>query len=219
MGSKILELGYQSSSNNAENRLHSFNFLIKEGDLVSIYGRNGSGKSAILNNLMGIDRIKDFFCTFNGKNLSSSSTEDMVKHGFAYIPQRDFVNPILTVSEFLELPYFFGKNKHNNYALKDAISIWGEDSFLNREEQLCGNLSGGEKKILALLRAFINKPEVIVIDDFAANLSVESMLRLEKLFEYYLNSGGIILLASEMGSYNSALGRKYIIEEFEVKVF
>lgn len=150
--------------------LHKVNLKIMDGEITTIIGPNGSGKSTIIKSVCGIADIFSGSIFLDKRNIKSTSTSKLIDLGIAYIPQGKNTFDQLTILENLELGGEFLNNKE---LLKTRIEeIFNKYPILEkRKNKLAYGLSGGEKQMLALGRALIQKPRVIILDEPSIGLS------------------------------------------------
>ncbi|MEM8923786.1 MAG: ABC transporter ATP-binding protein [Actinomycetota bacterium] len=138
------------------------------GELVGIIGPNGAGKSTLLKSLFGLIPVRSGSVTFRGEDITRKSAHELVSLGIGYVPQTQNVFPSLTVSENLEMGVFL-----NPKTFKDRLAFVGEmfPRLAERINQRAGSLSGGERQMLAMGRALMADPKVLLLDEPSAGLS------------------------------------------------
>ena len=148
--------------------LNECSLELREGELIGIIGPNGAGKSTLLKALFGLLSIRDGSVTYRGDDISDASAHELVENGIGYVPQRDNVFPSLTVEENLEMGAFLRpKDVSDNIDyVVEMFPRLGE-----RLGQRAGSLSGGERQMLAMGRALMMRPSVILLDEPSAGLS------------------------------------------------
>jgi branched-chain amino acid transport system ATP-binding protein len=141
---------------------------LRRGELIGIIGPNGAGKSTLLKALFGLLSIREGKVLYEGVDISSASAHELVERGIGYVPQRDNVFPSLTVEENLEMGAFLRPK-----TVKDRIEYVCEmfPRLAERLDQRAGSLSGGERQMLAMGRALMMDPSVILLDEPSAGLS------------------------------------------------
>ena len=149
------------------NILQGVDLVVHEGEIVSIIGPNGAGKSTLLKAIMSLIKVSAGRFFVNGVEKTNLATHQIVTEGIGYVPQVSNVFPSLTIEENLEIGSWSVKNK------KDALkSIYSNFQMLSeRKKDKAGNLSGGQRQILALARALITSPELLLLDEPSAGLS------------------------------------------------
>jgi len=141
---------------------------LRQGELIGIIGPNGAGKSTLLKALFGLLDVREGQVLYRGDDISDASAHELVDRGIGYVPQRDNVFPALTVEENLEMGAFLRPKTFRSRV--DYVS----DLFprlAERLKQRAGSLSGGERQMLAMGRALMMDPEVILLDEPSAGLS------------------------------------------------
>jgi branched-chain amino acid transport system ATP-binding protein len=141
---------------------------LRQGELIGIIGPNGAGKSTLLKALFGLLDIREGYVTFKGEDISTAQAHELVAKGIGYVPQRDNVFPSLTVSENLEMGVFLRPK-----ILRERLEFVSDmfPRLAERMRQRAGSLSGGERQMLAMGRALMMEPEVILLDEPSAGLS------------------------------------------------
>jgi branched-chain amino acid transport system ATP-binding protein len=148
--------------------LNECSLELRRGELIGIIGPNGAGKSTLLKALFGLLSVRDGVVLYKGENISDSPAHELVEKGIGYVPQRDNVFPALTIEENLEMGAFLRPKQFTRQRdfVCDMFPRLGE-----RLKQRAGSLSGGERQMLALGRALMMDPEVILLDEPSAGLS------------------------------------------------
>ena len=176
MSKAIIEVnGLASGYVKGLNILQGVDLVLKEKEIVSIIGPNGAGKSTLLKAIMGIIPVFGGKIFLNGQELKEIKSYELVNQGIAYVPQVLNVFPSLTVQENLEMGIWGKKQKSS---IDDIYNMFGV--LLERKKERAGNLSGGQRQLLAIGRALISKPDVILLDEPSAGLSP---LAIEEVFE------------------------------------
>jgi len=176
------------------NILQGVDLVVKEKEIVSIIGPNGAGKSTLLKAIMGLIDISGGRFYINGIEKTNLATHKIVNEGIGYVPQVANVFPSLTIEENLEIGSW-SLNKNQKESLK---RIYEKFSLLrDRKKDKAGNLSGGQRQILALARALITKPNLLLLDEPSAGLSPVAINEVFSIINDINKSGVSILLVEQ----------------------
>tara|TARA_B100000161_G_scaffold99465_1_gene70175 strand:- start:36 stop:752 length:717 start_codon:yes stop_codon:yes gene_type:complete len=193
------------------NILQGVDLIVNEKEIVSIIGPNGAGKSTLLKAIMGIINISGGRFFINGVEKTNTPTHQIVKEGVGYVPQVENVFPSLTIEENLEIGSWSVKDN-----IKQSISKIFDDFPMLKERQRdkAGNLSGGQRQILALARALVTSPSILLLDEPSAGLSP---VAIKEVFEIVkeINSRGVAILLVEQNA-SRALNfsdRGYVLDQ------
>ncbi len=150
------------------NILNGVNLELAPGELVGIIGPNGAGKSTMLKALFGLISVTSGDVIYKGDDISNLKAHELVERGIGYVPQNNNVFPSLTVEENLEMGLFLrpSRTKERIAVVTEMFPRLGE-----RLKQRAGSLSGGERQMLAMGRALMMEPEVLLLDEPSAGLS------------------------------------------------
>ena len=163
--------------------LSSVSFDVKVGELTAVIGSNGAGKSTLLRTLSGLKSATTGTATWKGHNLLHGKAESHVRHGVAHVSEGKSVIPELTVEENLDLGAIWRRNKGEATATKREVF----ELFPRLEERRRQNtetLSGGERQMLAIGRALMSKPELLLLDEPSLGLAP---LLVKQIFESIVN--------------------------------
>jgi neutral amino acid transport system ATP-binding protein len=176
--------------------LQGVNFRIYPGELVAVIGPNGAGKSTLAKTIFGLLTPRQGKMTFKGKNITGLKSDQIVQQGMCYVPQIANVFPTLTVEENLEMGAFIRKDSLQ--PLKDKIFA-KFPVLANRRRQRAGTLSGGERQMLAMGKALMLEPSLLLLDEPSAALSP---LLVSNVFEQIqqINQGGTAIVLVEQNA-------------------
>lgn len=175
---------------------------VNEGKIVTLVGANGAGKSTTLRSIVGLTKPKGGTISFEGKNLLTIQTKELVKMGITLVPEGRRVFPNLTVLENLKLGAYYRNDESN---IKSDLE-WIYSLFPRLKErtwQLSGTLSGGEQQMLAVGRALMSRPRLMMMDEPSLGLAP---IIVKEIFEIIkqVNKQGVTILLIEQNA-NAAL--------------
>ena len=152
------------------NAIKGVSFEVNEGEVVSLIGANGAGKTTILHTITGLLKPKSGSVMFEGKELTTTPAHEIVKLGMAHVPEGRRVFADLSVYDNLMLGAYTRKDK--NEIAKTLEMVYERFPRLEeRKKQIAGTLSGGEQQMLAMGRALMSKPRIILMDEPSMGLS------------------------------------------------
>lgn len=180
------------------------------GELVSVIGPNGAGKSTLIKSLFGLVPVRGGAVRFRGEDVIGAQTHRLVEAGIGYVPQTENVFPTLTVEENLEMGAYLRPKiiKERYEELFDWFPILAE-----RRGQRAGTMSGGQRQLVALARALMLEPALLLLDEPSAGLSPANV---DVIFEriQLINSKGVAILMVEQNARRALAmsDRGYVLE-------
>jgi branched-chain amino acid transport system ATP-binding protein len=176
--------------------LHNIDLDIKRGSIVSFIGPNGAGKSTLLKALMGIVGTPKGKIKLNDKEITTIPVEQRVQEGIAFVPQGNRVFTELTVRENLEIGgYLRNDKKKISDVFSEIVTLFPD--LKDRFDKNAGVLSGGEKQQLALARALMVEPGILLLDEPSLGLSPKNVTVAFNLIEYINKMRGTTILIVE----------------------
>jgi branched-chain amino acid transport system ATP-binding protein len=179
--------------------LHGISFEIKQGDIVALLGSNGAGKTTTLKTIMRLledDQPEKGTIEFMGKRIDRMDTEEIVRLGISYVPEGREVFPELTVMENILMGAYTRKDRRETQ--EDIEAVLNQFPILRaRKNQQAGHLSGGEQQMLAIGRALMSKPKLLMLDEPSLGLSPLLTKEIFSIIQRINKEGMTILLVEQ----------------------
>jgi branched-chain amino acid transport system ATP-binding protein len=187
-------------------------FEVREGELVTLIGSNGAGKTTTMKAITGSLAAAAGTIEYLGKNIAGMGSWDLVKQGLAMVPEGRGVFARMTITENLQMGAYIRKDKAD--ILLDIDKVFGIFPRLKeRKDQLAGTMSGGEQQMLAMGRALMSRPKVLLLDEPSMGLSP---IMVEKIFEVVrdVSAQGVTVLLVEQNAKLAlqAADRGYVMD-------
>ena len=191
--------------------LHGVSLEVGEGEVVGILGRNGVGKTTTMKAIIGLVERKGLI-EFNGRDISKLPPYKIARLGIGYVPQGRMIFPELTVMENL----LVGTKEEKPEILKEIFDLFPR--LEERKTQIAGTLSGGEQQMLAIARALMLEPELILMDEPTEGLMPIMVTRIKEVVQE-INEKGVSVLLVEQNAKMAldTVERVYIMEKGMIK--
>ena len=213
MGTGMLKIDQLAVAYGAIEALHGISLEVGKGEVVALLGANGAGKTTLLRTISGLHRAKSGEIRFEGEALGRDSAESRVKRGIAHVPEGRRIFPGLTVRENLDVATTIWRRRGMS-AAGDLDNVYALFPRLKeRSSQLGWSLSGGEQQMLAIGRALMARPKMLLLDEpslgLAPRLSAEVYERIADI-----NAKGVTVLLVEQNTVLAleVANRAYVIE-------
>ncbi|MCI8648635.1 MAG: ABC transporter ATP-binding protein [Anaerotruncus sp.] len=208
----MLQVKDLNVSYGAIHALHGVSLEVNEGEIVSLIGANGAGKTTTLHTISGLKKATSGEVLLDGQNLLATAPDKIIHLGMAHVPEGRRIFASMTVAENLEMGAFIYKDKAR--IEQDMENVYQHFPRLKeRYRQAAGTLSGGEQQMLAIGRAMMSRPKILLMDEPSMGLSPLLVKEIFRIIEQ-LNQTGITVLLVEQNAKMalSIANRAYVLE-------
>lgn len=191
--------------------LKGISFDVKEGEIVTLIGANGAGKSTTLKTISGLLQSKTGSIEFMGENLAKVSPHKLIEMGIAHIPEGRRIFQQMSVAENLEMGAFTRSAQEQKECMEDVFNRFPR--LKERYRQTAGTLSGGEQQMLAMGRALMGKPRLVMMDEPSMGLAPVLVEQIFDIIKELNKSGTTVLLVEQNAKMAlSIANRAYVLE-------
>ena len=187
--------------------LHGLNVSVAENEIVAIMGRNGMGKTTLMKSLMGIVPTKSGSVAMDGAEISGMKSYERVAKGLAYVPQGRMIFSAMTVKENIETGLVVSGETEVPGSIYELFPV-----LLEMKNRRGGNLSGGQQQQLAIARALVTKPKVLLLDEPTEGIQPSIIKDIGRAISYLRNLGNIaIVLVEQYLDFACELGDNFAV--------
>jgi branched-chain amino acid transport system ATP-binding protein len=215
----MLKIKNLNVSYGAIHAVHDISLEVNDGEIVSLIGANGAGKTTILHTITGLKSATSGEITYNDLDLRRTEPSKLISYGIGHVPEGRHIFPTMTVQENLEMGAFAFKEG------KDQMRDRMEDLFKRfprlkeRRKQIAGTLSGGEQQMLAMCRALMGKPKILLMDEPSMGLSPILVKEIFNIIQDCHSQGITILLVEQNAKMALSIAdRAYVLETGDITI-
>ena len=195
--------------------LRGISMDVREGEVITLIGANGAGKSTLMNAIMGLVPKASGAVLYNGEDITKKETRQIVKSGITLAPEARHIFPGFTVKDNLMLGGYYGTAEENEKELEIVFSLF--PVLKERIHQMGGTLSGGEQQMLAVGRALMARPKIMMLDEPSLGLAPLIISDIFKLFGRIREMGVTIILVEQNARMAlKTADRGYVIESGQI---
>ena len=195
--------------------IKDISFEVRQGQIVTLVGANGAGKSTTLQTISGLLHSKTGSIEFLGKNLAGVAPHKIVEHGLAHVPEGRRVFLQMSVEENLEMGAYTRPRSEIDDGIADVYSRFPR--LKERRKQVAGTLSGGEQQMLAMGRALMSKPQLLMLDEPSMGLSPILVDQIFDIIKELHNAGTTILLVEQNAQMALSIAdNAYVLESGKI---
>jgi branched-chain amino acid transport system ATP-binding protein len=185
--------------------LDGVSFVANSGEITTVIGANGAGKSTLLRTISGLEKAKSGTISWGDLDITNLAPEEIVRSGVAHVPEGHAVIPTLSVMENIEMGALFRRRKNSSdvkAAISEVLDLFPR--LAERVKQSAGSLSGGERQMLAISRALVSRPKLLLLDEPSLGLAPLVVEQIIQSINQLSRSTGLTVLLVEQNA-NTAL--------------
>ena len=199
--------------------IHGISLTVEDGEIVSLIGANGAGKTTILHTITGLKKASSGTIEYDGHDLLKTRPCDIITLGMAHVPEGRHIFPAMTVAENLEMGAYIKNNRDEiQEKMKEVFERFPR--LRERRKQLAGTLSGGEQQMLAVGRALMSSPKILLMDEPSMGLSPLLVKEIFKIIQEVHRQGITVLLVEQNAKMAlSVADRAYVLETGDITIW
>lgn len=196
--------------------LRGINVEVEKGKIVCLLGSNGAGKSTLIKAILGLVKIVKGTITFDGKNITSQKTHNIVKNGISIVPEGKRIFPKMTVVENLQMGAYYERDrKIIEERMEDVFKLFPR--LEERRKQVAGTMSGGEQSMLSIGRGLMSSPKLLIFDEPSLGLAPILVEQNFETIQKINNKGTTVFLVEQNASMTLEIASYgYVLQSGEV---
>lgn len=199
--------------------IHGVSLDVNDGEIVSLIGANGAGKTTILHTITGLKSATSGTITYGDLDLRATDASKLIRYGIGHVPEGRHIFPDMTVMENLEMGAYCKKNNKSEIDKNIKMVFERFPRLKERYKQLAGTLSGGEQQMLAMGRALMSDPKILLLDEPSMGLSPILVKEIFSIIKYCHDMGITILLVEQNAKMALAIAdRAYVLETGNITI-